>query len=97
MAAIALALVITHRVIPLGQLDVTRYGDRTDYRSLERSCMLEVSGTENLAELGPRHRQKVAQDIRNPLGWDSYVVVCAFSSQGHRIRVSFHRIQESAR
>jgi hypothetical protein len=30
MAATALALAITHRILRLGQLDVTRYGDRTD-------------------------------------------------------------------
>ncbi len=44
MAAIALALVIAHHVVPLGQLDVTSYGDRTDFRSTRFSCMLEVSG-----------------------------------------------------
>jgi hypothetical protein len=96
MAATALALVIAHHLVPLGQLDVTRYGDRTDYRSTRIPCMLEVSGTETRSELGRRHRQKIAQALRNPLGWDVYVVVCAFSSQGHRIRFSFHRVQEPA-
>ena len=96
MAATALALVITHHVVHLGQLEVTQYGDRTDYRSTRISCMLEVSGTESRSELGRRHRQKVAQASINPLGWDAYVVVCAFSSQGHRIRFSFHRVQEPA-
>jgi hypothetical protein len=57
--------------------------------------MLEISGTETPSELGRRHRQKVAQASLNPLGWDAYVVVCAFSPLGHRIRFSFHRVQES--
>ena len=95
MAATALALTITHHVLRLGQLDVTRYGERTDYRSTRIPCMLEVSGTEVPGELGRRHRQKIAQASRNPLGWDAYVVVCAFSSLGHRIRLSFHRVQET--
>ena len=96
MAATALALVIAHHVVRLGQLDVTKYGDRTDFRSTRISCMLEVSGTEARSELARRHRKKVAQALRNPLGWDAYVVVCAFSSQGHRIRVSFHHVTEPA-
>jgi hypothetical protein len=93
MAATALALVIVHHVVHLGRLAVTQYGDRTDYRSTRISCMLEVSGTESRNELGRRHRQKLAQAARNPFGWNAYVVVCAFSSQGHRIRFSFHRVR----
>jgi hypothetical protein len=96
MAATALALAIVHHALRLGQLDVTHYGDRTDYRSTRISCMLEVSGTESPGELG-RHRQKIAQASLNPLGWDAYVVVCSFSSLGHRIRFSFHRVQEPDR
>jgi hypothetical protein len=96
MAATALALVIVHHVVRLGQLDVTNYGDRTDFRSTRISCMLEVSGTETHSELARRHRAKVAQALDNPLGWDAYVVVCAFSSQGHGIRFSYHSIQEPA-
>jgi hypothetical protein len=96
MAATALALVIAHHVVRLGQLDVTNYGDRTDFRSTRISCMLEVSGTATRSELARRHRQKVAQALRNPLGWDAYVVVCAFSSEGHRIRLSFHSVEELA-
>jgi hypothetical protein len=96
MAATGLALMIAHHLLHLGQLDVTQYGDRTDYRSTRIPCMLEVSGTESLSELGRRHRQKIAQASLNPLGWDAYVVVCAFSSSGHRIRCSYHRVQEPA-
>jgi hypothetical protein len=96
MAATALALVIAHHVLRLGQLDVTNYGDRTDFRSTQISCMLEISGTATRGELARRHRKKVAQALRNPLGWDAYVVVCAFSSQGHRICISFHTVEEPA-
>jgi hypothetical protein len=95
MAATALALAIIHHVLHLGQLDVTRYGDRTDYRSTRGSCMLEVSGTEVPSELARRHRQKIAQASLNPIGWDAYVIVCAFSSVGHRVRFSFHRVKET--
>ena len=96
MASTALALVLAHHVIRLGQLDVTNYGDRTDFRSLKDSCMLEISGTETFGELSRRHREKVAQAMANPLGWDVYVVVCAFSGKGHRIRFSFHQAKEAA-
>jgi hypothetical protein len=91
VAAIALAMVLAHRVIPLGPLDVTDYGDRADYRSLSLERVLEISGTERLSELGRRHRQKVAQALANPFGRDAYVVVCAFSAKGHRVRFSGHR------
>src|SRR6185312_7142887 len=43
MAATAVAMVLSHRVLALGQLDVTRYGERTDFRSTAVSCMLEIS------------------------------------------------------
>lgn len=94
MAAIALAMVLAHRVVPLGQLDVTAYGERADYRSVSASTMLEISGTESIAELERRHRDKTAQALANPFGWDACVVVCAFSSEGHRIRFSGHRSEE---
>lgn len=90
MASTALALVLSHRVLRLGQLDVTCYGERTDFRSIRVSRMLEISGTESLDELGRRHCEKVVQAMANPLGWDSYVVVRPFSDRGHRIRLSFH-------
>jgi hypothetical protein len=93
LAAIALALILTHQVVNLGQLDVTSYGDRADYRSLDVPSMLEISGTEILSELTRRHREKVAQALDNPLGLDAYVVVCGFSKEKHRIRFSYHRQQ----
>jgi hypothetical protein len=94
LASVALALILGRRVVSLGQLDVTDYGARADYRSRKRKMVLEVSGTEVPAELGRRHREKIAQARDNPFGWDAYVVVCAFSHAGHRIRFSRHRFQE---
>ena len=38
MAATALALLLAYRILHLGQLDVLRYGDRADYRSLRMQC-----------------------------------------------------------
>jgi hypothetical protein len=57
--------------------------------------VLEVSGTATLSEPGRRHREKVAQALANPFGWGTYVVVCAFSDKGHRIRFSGHRAEEA--
>jgi hypothetical protein len=95
MAAVALAMVLAYHVVPLGQLDVTEFGDRADYRSLKVPRVLEISGTETLSELGRRHREKVTQALANPFGWDSYVVVVAFSTRGHRIRFSQHRVEDT--
>ncbi len=97
LAAVALALILGHRVIPLGKLLVTDRGGRADYRTRKRKAVLEVSGTETVAELGRRHREKVAQARGNPFGWGAYVIVCAFSSEGHRIRFTHHPVEESQR
>jgi len=91
LASIALAMVLTHHVVNLGQLDVTSYGARADYRSLDVPSVLEISGTETLSELTRRHREKVAQALDNPLELDAYVVVCGFSKEKHRIRFSYHQ------
>ncbi len=96
MAAVALGLILAHHVVPLGQLDVTAYGERADYRSLSVPAVLEMSGTESLLELNPRHRDKAAQAAANPFGWDAYVVVCAFLAEGHRVRFSKHRSERSS-
>jgi hypothetical protein len=90
MASIALAFILARRLLALGQLDVNDYGERADYRSPSAQCVLEVSGTEDISELGRRHRAKVAQALDNTYGWGACVVVCAFSAKGHRIRVSRH-------
>jgi hypothetical protein len=90
LASVALAFVLARRLLALGQLDLNDYGDRADYRSPSAECVLEVSGTEDVSELGRRHREKVAQALDNTYGWGACVVVCAFSANGHRIRVSRH-------
>jgi hypothetical protein len=95
MAALALAFILARRLLALGQLDLNEYGERADYRSLSAQCVLEVSGTEDISELGRRHREKVAQALDNTYGWGACVVVCAFSAKGHRIRVSRHNPAES--
>ncbi|HZV07361.1 MAG TPA: hypothetical protein VE999_19920 [Gemmataceae bacterium] len=95
LAAVALALILGNRVVPLGQLLVTDHGSRADYRARKRKAVLEVSGTEVLAELGRRHREKMEQARSNPFGWQAYVVVCAFSSDGHRTRFTRHPFEEA--
>ena len=94
MAAAALAFILTPNIVNLGQLDVTNYGDRADYRSLDIPSVVEISGTETASELSRRHREKVAQALENPFGLDVYVVVCAFSTFGYSIRFSYHRWEE---
>ncbi|MCY3721425.1 MAG: hypothetical protein OXG97_04315 [Candidatus Poribacteria bacterium] len=94
MAASALAFILTPNIVNLGQLDVTNYGDRADYRSLDIPCVLEISGTEIASELTRRHREKVAQALANPFELDAYVVVCAFSTFGHLIQFSYHGWEE---
>jgi hypothetical protein len=71
-------------------LDVTNYGDRADYRSLDVPSVLEISGTETLSELSRREREKVEQALKNPFGLDAYIVICGFSKDSHRIRFSRH-------
>lgn len=95
LASVALALILGNRVVPLGRLFVTDRGGRADYRSRQRKAVLEVSGTEVPAELGRRHREKVAQARGNPFGWEAYVVVCAFSAGGHRIHFTRHPFEEA--
>ena len=90
MAAIALAFILARRLLALGQLDLNDYGQRADYRSPGAQCVLEVSGTEDISELGRRHRAKVSQALDNTYGWGACVIVCGFSAKGHRIRVSRH-------
>src|SRR5579884_572060 len=61
LASVALALILGNRIVPLGRLLVTDRGQRVDYRARNRKAVLEVSGTENPAELDRRHRAKIAQ------------------------------------
>ena len=96
LAATAIALMVTRRVLDLGEVDVTAYGDRADFRAVRRRCVLEISGTEVAGEFDRRHREKVAQAVSNPFGWEAYVVVCLFSAKGHRLRISRHEYREES-
>jgi hypothetical protein len=95
LASVALAFALARRVLGLRHLVVTSFGERADYRAPRVSRVLEVSGTQTLVELGRRHREKVAQALRNPFGWDAYVIVCGFATPEHRIRFSAHACKES--
>jgi len=95
MASCALAMLLVHHVLEGSALDVMQYGDRADYRFLDRPCVLEISGTESLIHFDRRHRDKAAQALENPMERDAFVAVCLFSSSGHRIRFSFHRWESS--
>ncbi|MFO0966825.1 MAG: hypothetical protein U0793_14730 [Gemmataceae bacterium] len=94
MAAVAVALIVAHRVVVLGTLNVMEYGGRADYRSTRVRRVLEVSGTEDAGELRRRQREKVAQALANPYRWDAYVVICAFGSEC-RVLISGHSWQEA--
>jgi hypothetical protein len=96
LAAVAVALLLCHRVARFGRLDVTDYGARADYRARKQSTVLEISGTELLSEFARRQKEKVAQALANPFRWDAHLVVCLFSASGHRIRFSRHSIEEAA-
>ncbi len=96
LAATAVALMVAHRLLDLGEVDVTAYGERADFRAVRRRCVLEISGTEVAAEFDRRHREKVAQAVTNPFGWDAYVVVILFSAKGHRLRISRHEYREES-
>ena len=96
LASVALAFALARRVLGLRQLVVTNRGEVADYRAPTASRVLEVSGTERLAELDRRHREKVAQALRNPFGWGAYVIVCGFAALEQRIRFSAHAWEESA-
>jgi hypothetical protein len=93
-ASVAVALLLVHRVVPLGTLNVIEQGGRADYRSTQVKRVLEISGTEHLAELGRRHRDKVTQALANPFRWDVYVAVTAFCDEGHRVRFSGHHWED---
>jgi hypothetical protein len=89
-AAVGVALILVHEVIPLGTLNVMEQGSGADYRSTVVRRVLEASGTESPRELGRRHREKVVQALANPFGWGTLVIVTAFCEVGHRVQVSEH-------
>jgi hypothetical protein len=97
LSSVALAFVLARRVLGLRDLVVTNRGEAADYQAPSASRVLEISGTETLAEMGRRHREKAAQALRNPFNWDAYVILCGFATPVHRIRLSAHSWKEAAR
>lgn len=89
-AALALSALMFAKLIPEGEIRVTRRGDRCDYWLPSLGAALEVSGTEHRSEMRSRHREKVLQLRRNPLTWPGYAVVCCFEPEGARVLWSFH-------
>jgi hypothetical protein len=89
-AAVALAALLFARLIPGGQLRVTKEGERADYWLPRLRRALEISGTEHGRELPRRHREKTTQMLDNPRHWSGYVFVCCFSATHRAIRWSYH-------
>lgn len=94
-AAVALAALLFARLVPDGQMRVTKEGERADYWLPRLRCALEVSGTATARELPRRHREKVAQVLSNPLRQPGYVVVCCFAPRRRVIRWSYHQQEVS--
>ncbi len=94
-AAVALAALVFAHLIPAGQMRVTEQGDRADYWLPRLRRALEISGTRHSRELPRRQRQKVAQVIANPRGWNGYAFVCCFQGTPRLIRWSYHAQEES--
>jgi len=90
-AAVGLASLLFAKMIPDGEMRVTREGDHADYWLPRLQCALEVSGTENPRLLLRRHREKIVQVLSNPLGWSGYVVVSCFSASQRVIRWSYQK------
>lgn len=90
-AAVALAALLFAKLIPKGQMRVTRTGERADYWLPHLQCALEVSGTTQRHELARRQRDKASQVLRNPLHWNGYVVVCCFARRARCIRWSYYQ------
>jgi hypothetical protein len=89
-AAVALAALLFAKLIPDGEMRVTKEGDHADYWLPRLRCALEVSGTKNPRSFWRRYREKIKQVLSNPLGWNGYVVVSCFSIQQSIIHWSYH-------
>jgi hypothetical protein len=89
-AAVALAALLFAKLIPDGEMRVTRRGEHADYWLPTLRAALEISGTEQPRELGRRYREKVAQVLSNPVAWPGYALVCCFGTAPPLVRWSYH-------
>jgi hypothetical protein len=89
-AAVALAALAFAHLIPDGLMRVADQGQRTDYWLPRLRCALEISGTKQGNELSRRHKEKTAQMLGNPWGWNGYTFVCCFSPTRRVIRWAYH-------
>jgi hypothetical protein len=90
-AAVALAALLFARMVPEGQMRVTREGERADYWLPHLLCALEISGTTQPRQLSSRHREKVRQVLSNPLRWNGYAITCCIAKRQRLIRWSYHQ------
>jgi hypothetical protein len=90
-AAVALAALLFARLVPDGQMRVTREGERADYWLPRLNCALEISGTTQQRQFSRRHREKVSQALSNPLRWNGYAITCCFTKQQRLIRWTYHQ------
>jgi hypothetical protein len=90
-AAVALAALLFAKLVPDGQMRVTREGERADYWLPRLNCALEISGTTQQRQLSRRHREKVSQVLSNPLRWNGFAVTCCFAKRQRLIRWSYHQ------
>jgi hypothetical protein len=95
-AAVALAALAFARLIPGGQMRAAEQGQRADYWLPRLHCALEISGTERSRELSRRQREKTAQVLANPWGWNGYTFISCFSPAHRVVRWSYHT-QEGSR
>lgn len=93
-AAVAIAALAFAHLIRDGQMRVTDTGQRADYWLPRLRAALEISGTGQTREMPRRHRQKVAQVLANPGGWNGYAFVCCFDAAHRMIRWSYHTQEE---
>ncbi len=66
-AAVALAALLFAKLVPRGQMRVTRAGDRADYWLPRLQCALEVSGTARSREMPRRQREKIVRVLTRRL------------------------------